>query len=304
MQWTPFIRLARPSHWVKNSIVLLPVVFGRQMDRPKAWLLAGLAAAAFCLASSAAYAVNDILDRDRDRLHPDKRNRPVAAGELSLRQALAAAGVLLAAAVMVISWTGAGATACLVAYVLLQGAYSALLRRKMIVDVLCIAVGFVFRAVAGACAIGVAASPWLLICTLTLCLFMGFCKRYTEVAVLNGNGAGRGHRLTLAGYSTDLLTHLITLSAGIAIVSFLQYTMSVETVARFGTHYLVFTLPAVIYGVCRFAMLSMAAAYPGPTELILRDRPFQAAVLSWVLAAAVIVRWGRDIGDCLAASGT
>jgi len=293
------IRLARPRHWVKNVIVLFPIVFARQMDRADAWAGVLLAAAAFCLASSAGYIVNDIRDRFADRLHPAKKGRPLASGAIGVGAAWIEAAVLATGALALSAVLGPIFVGLIVAYLLLQAAYTGLLKRKMLVDVIAIALGFVLRAAGGAVALRVEISPWLFVCTFTLCLFMGFCKRCNEVATLaDAGGAGR-HRPTLAGYTPELLTHLITLSGAIAVISFLLYASSGMTVERFGTIYLIYTTPVVIYGVFRFAMLSMQGRYADPTDLILRDRPFQATVALWMAAVVVVVLKGRAIQDWL-----
>ncbi len=293
------VRLARPRHWIKNGIVLLPVIFARRMADPAAWGRAGLAAVAFCLGSGAVYAVNDVLDRREDREHPLKKNRPVAAGRISPRAAAAEGAVLGAISLGVAFAARPGAAVVLLAYLVLQMAYSFGLKQVMILDVIAIAVGFVLRASAGAVAIRAAVSPWLVVCAFTVCLFMGFCKRRTEVATLEEHGTAADHRRTLQGYTRELLLHLITLSAAVAIVSYLAYATSARTMEQFGTPYLAYTLPVVVYGICRFAMLSIEARYPGPTELMLRDRPFQLAVALWVGLAAAVVVWGAELQSWL-----
>ena len=289
------IRLARPEHWIKNIIVLFPVVFARREDDPQAWSSAALASVAFCLASSASYIFNDIFDRDKDRLHPRKSGRPLAAGQISLLAAAAEAALLFVAAVAV-AWTvNQIVLGIIVAYLLMQLVYTLWLKQKMLVDVICIAMGFVLRAAAGAVAIPVEVSPWLFVCTFTICLFMGFCKRCNELATPAVREEARQHRRTLGGYSPELLTHLITLSAGVAIVAFLLYASSNRTVNNLGTNYLIYTLPAVVYGISRFAMLSMKGVYSDPTALILRDRPFQYTMAIWFATVIAIIFWGHDV---------
>jgi len=204
---------------------------------------------------------------------------------------------------------GAAAVACLVnrlvlavvaAYVLLQLAYTLILKHKAIIDVICIALGFVLRAAAGAIAIEVEVSPWLIVCTFTICLFMGFCKRCNETVTLGPGGEATGHRKPLAAYTSELLTHLITLSAGVAVVAFLLYASNDRTIRHFKTDYLIYTLPIVIYGITRFAMLSMKGCYRDPTDLFFRDRPFQLTVVVWFASAAVIIRWGLGLQQWLA----
>ena len=165
----------------------------------------------------------------------------------------------------------------------------------MLVDVIGIAMGFVLRAVGGAVAIAVVPSVWLFVCTFTLCMFMGFCKRYNELITIGEPDQAAAHRPTLAGYSPELLTHLITLSAGVAVVAFLLYAASPGTGQTFHTMLLVYTLPLVCYGVFRFAMLSMMGRYTDPTDLMLRDRPFQLTLLLWLASAAAVMQWGPQL---------
>ena len=287
---TRWIRLGRPRQWSKNVLVLLPVIFAQKTGEVSAWGFALAATAAFCLASSAVYAFNDIRDRHADRLHPRKKDRPVACGQVSVPQAAAfSVGTALAALVLA-ALLHPLAAGLIGAYLVLQVAYTLSLKRRMIADVICIALGFVLRAVTGAVVIDAPPSPWLIVCTFTLCLFLGFCKRRAELATMGDRSDATAYRRTLAGYDPELLTHLITLSAAIAIVSFLQYAVSPETVARFGTVYLVYTLPLVVYAVCRFAMLSMWGRYDDPAELILRDRPFQVVAALWLAAVLAIIQ--------------
>jgi decaprenyl-phosphate phosphoribosyltransferase len=292
---TAMIRLVRPGHWIKNAIVLFPVVFAMRTGDASAWRAAGVAAVAFCLASSAIYVFNDIRDRAADRLHPRKKDRPLAAGQVSVTTALVEAICLTAAGIFVALYVNNLLLVMVTLYLLLQFAYTLLLKHKVIIDVICIAMGFVLRAVAGAVAIGAEVSLWLFVCTFTLCLFMGFCKRCNEMVTLSEPRQAAGHRKALAGYSSDLLTHLITLSAGVAVVAFLLYASNERTIENFGTNYLVYTLPIVVYGIARFAMLSMKGCYSDPTDLFLRDRPFQLTVVVWFVAVVAVIRHGRDL---------
>ena len=296
------VRLARPEHWIKNVLVFLPVLTAKRMDDPWAWVSAAVAAAAFCLISSAAYIVNDIRDRVSDRLHPHKRDRPLAAGQVTVAAAATEAAVLLLASLAVAAAADWGRQFILIwailAYALLQLTYSFLLKRIMLMDAICIALGFVLRAAGGAVAIRVVISPWLFVCTFSLCLFLAFCKRRNEIVTLGEAGAGE-HRRTLHGYTPELLTHLITLSAAIAIIAFLFYAISPRTEENLGTTYLLYTLPLVVYAVCRFAMLSMRGRYADPTDLILHDRPFRLAAIMWATAAVLIIRYGPALSKWL-----
>ncbi len=289
------IRVARPKHWAKNVVVLLPVLFAMRMNDPWAWMSAGLTLGAFCLVSSFAYILNDIRDLDSDRRHPVKNSRPLAAGRLSMGTALVEAVGLLCAGLVLGAAVRPQTLIILGLYALLQGVYSFALKQRVLLDVIAIALGFVLRTIGGAVAIGVAISPWLFICMFTLCLFMGFCKRYNELALFDDPRQAGALRTTLLSYTQPLLTHLITVSAGIAVVGFLLYGLSDSTVEHFGTNYFVYTLPVMVYGVFRFAMLSMQGAYADPTELFFRDRPFQATVALWLAMAILIIGWGKEI---------
>jgi 4-hydroxybenzoate polyprenyltransferase len=289
------VTIARPKHWVKNAVVLLPVLFGMRMTDGSAWAAAGLAAAAFCLVSSFAYIINDLGDMDSDRRHPIKKCRPLAAERLTVGTAAVEAIALLCGGLVLASAARPALLTVVGMYAVLQIAYSLVLKHRALVDVIAIAVGFVLRAAGGAVAIGVAISPWLFICMFTLCMFMGFCKRYNELAMFGDPRQAGALRTTLLAYTTPLLTHLITLSAGIAVVGFLLYGLSVSTMEHFGTDYFVYTLPVVVYGVFRFAMLSMQGTYADPTDIFFRDRPFQATVALWMAMAVIIIAWGKDI---------
>ena len=297
-----YVRLARPAHWIKNGFVLLPILFARRFDDLHSWQSILLATLAFCFAASAVYVFNDLYDRETDRLHPRKKNRPLPAGRISTRGALVEGVVLLALALATAYSVNRVVLAIVVAYLALQALYTPLLKHKMIVDVIIIALCFVLRAAAGAAAIAVEISPWLLVCTFTLTLFMGFCKRRAEVQAMSDPERAQQHRKTLASYTPEFLTHLTTLSAAVAIMSYLQYTLSPVTIDRFGTPYLSFTLPGVIYGICRFAMLTSEGVYHDPTELVLRDWPMQLVVVLWAAASLVIIVYGPAIQAWLVAS--
>lgn len=289
------IRTARPGHWIKNAIILFPVIFAMRWADANAWVQAGLATAAFCLVSSACYVVNDIHDRFRDAMHPRKKNRPLASGRLGVGRAWAFSVILVVAGLAVGAAVSVPTLIIVAVYLLLQTLYSWFLKHRVLLDVIGIALGFVVRAVAGAVAINVEISPWLFVCTFTLCLFMGFCKRYNEIVTIGEPEQAAAHRPTLARYSSDLLTHLITVSAGVAVVAFLLYATSVRTVKQFHTSMLVYTLPLVFYGTFRFAMLSMSGRYSDPTELLLRDRPLQLTLVLWLAAAAGILKWADSL---------
>ncbi|RKY09467.1 MAG: decaprenyl-phosphate phosphoribosyltransferase [Planctomycetota bacterium] len=295
MPLNEIVRIARPGHWVKNIVVFFPVVFGMHATDGRAWLRALGAAVAFCFASSFSYIINDIRDRANDRYHRRKKDRPLASGKLSVSTAVAEATVCVVLGFAVASAISSLLCLVIAAYVVLQVCYTLLLKQKALVDVICIAMGFVLRTVSGAVAIGVVVSPWLFVCMFTLCLFMGFCKRYNEIVTIGDMARAENHRNTLIAYTPDLLTHLITVSAGIAVVAFLFYGLADRTVEQFGTNYFVYTLPIVVYAVFRFAMLSMNGSYADPTDLFLHDRVFQMTALLWAVSMMIIICRGREL---------
>ncbi len=287
-----YLRLLRPGQWVKNTFVFAALAFGQKLADPHAIRLSIAAFAAFCLASSAGYILNDVLDRERDRLHPLKKLRPIASGEISIARAglvmfaLIVAVAAFSAAVLPsrFGWTVA-------AYLALSVAYSVALKHRMLLDVIMIAVLFTLRAVAGAVAIEVAVSPWLLVCTFMLCLFLGFGKRRCEIAMIGDLEAIAGHRRTLVRYTPNLLTHLLSTSAGIAIITFLLYTLDTSWPSPFGDQkkLLIYTLPLVIYGIFRYAMLIELGKATGPTDMLIKDAPFLVSILLWAASAALLL---------------
>ena len=277
----------RPRQWVKNLFVLAGLVFAQKLLTPLVW--PALAAfALFCALSGAVYLFNDVADRDQDRLHPQKRLRPVASGALGTRPALGIAAGLLVGSLALGFLLSRGFGVVALAYAVLLLAYSAWLKHVVIVDVLVVAIGFVLRAVAGALAIGVAISGWLLICTILLALFLALGKRRHELLAL-GAEAGR-HRPILAEYSAGLLDQMIAVVTASTVTAYALYTMSPETVAKFRTQLLPATLPFVLYGIFRYLYLLYRRRLGGnPSELFLSDRALLVNTLLWMLAVLLII---------------
>ncbi len=286
----PYVELLRPEQWVKNVVVFAGPAAGLKLSDADSCLRAGFVFLAFCLAASATYTINDIVDREADLNHPTKRLRPIARGAIRPSSAFVLAGLLILTALVVTSTLiGRAVTAAVILYLLLNLAYSTALKQKVILDVIIIAIGFVLRAFAGALAVQVPTSAWLIACVFTLCLFMGFGKRRCELAMIGSQEEARQHRRTLIRYTPHLLTHLITVSAGIAVITFLQYTLDASgPTPPFEKQYLFYTLPLVVYGIFRFAMLSETGRYSGPTEIVLKDPAMRITIVLWGLCALVI----------------
>jgi len=276
-------RLLRFYQWPKNLLVLMPLVFAQEMNRPGEALRALAALAAFCLASSGTYIFNDIRDLEQDRGHPIKRRRPLPAGEISVAVAAVLAVTLVSAAVGIGWWVRPKFLVPLLGYLALTTAYTLLLKHVFLLDVITVALGFVVRAMAGAVAINVVFSNWLMVCTLFLALLLSLGKRRTEIALLDEQAGA--HRAVLDRYDTAFIDQLLLLVAGGALITYTIYTCSPEVVARVGTDKLYMTLPFVLYGLARYLWLIRETHHGGdPSALLLRDWPTLATVALWMAA--------------------
>lgn len=289
--WMKYLQVMRPKHWVKNILVFAALVFGQKLAVLSAVSAAVGAFGCFCLVASAVYIFNDIVDRRTDNLHLEKRKRPIAAGTLSVRSAAAVSiGCAVAAIGGAFSLNRQFAMIILL-YVVLMVLYSLALKRAMILDCIAISIGFCLRAIAGAVVVGVFISPWLIVCTFALCLFLAFSKRRCEIAQLGEQS--EAFRQTLGGYTPELLAHMVDVTSGLAVACFLLYAMDEATVARFGTVNLVYTTPFVLYCVFRLSALTQEGKFSGPVELILADVPFQIGFVLWGLACIGIIYYKK-----------
>jgi 4-hydroxybenzoate polyprenyltransferase len=282
------IKLARPSQWVKNGIVLAAVLFAGDIRNLAKMETALAAMLIFCLLSSAVYVLNDIVDRDKDKIHPLKKDRPIAAGRVSVGVAI----------VMVILLAGCGFVAAMfinklflifsAVFVVVNLLYSSLLKNVVIVDVMTLAFSFVTRAYAGAVAVDVAASKWLLINTLLLALFLGFGKRRHELVLLDVEATA--HRKSLSNYSPYLLDQLIGVTTASVVVMYMLYTFSDEVSAKLGTQNLYVTIPFVVYGIFRYLYLIHRKQEGGsPTKVLYTDKPILLTVLLWLLTVISVL---------------
>ena len=281
------VRLARPGHWLKNGFVFAALVFARRVTDAGAVLKTVEAFAAFCLASSAVYALNDVADRAEDAQHPSKRGRPVASGAVGVGAAVVLGLVLAAGSAALAAHVGGALALVVAAYLVLMLAYTLGLKRVAILDVLIIASGFVLRAYAGGVAIQVEVSHWLLLCTLSLSLFLGFAKRESERVAL-GEAASATRPLAWGLYTRQTLAHMMTVSAGLAIVTYMLYTVDARTVAEVtrGDRRLFVTVLPVLYAVFRFYHMAVTGRAADPVDLVRRDPAFVAALVIWVAMVA------------------
>jgi 4-hydroxybenzoate polyprenyltransferase len=295
-RWRDWLWLLRPHQWVKNALLAAGYIFAGTYKMPTAGrdLLFVLGAvAAFCLLSSSVYALNDVCDRDKDRQHPIKRHRPVAAGRVSVAEALtlvvgcAIAGAVLAAVVARWNATPLFFLAA-IAYPLWGIAYSVWLKRVIIVDALGVAAGFVLRVIAGCLAIKVAISPWLILCTLLVALFIAFAKRRHELLLMGNNATAV--RSVLSDYTPQLLDQCIAITASMTIMAYALYTFTAPHVLLGDRRepWLMVTIPFVVYGVLRYLYLAYRSDVAGAPEQMLRDKPFVLNFVLWALTVLLL----------------
>ena len=280
-----YLRLVRPKQWTKNGFVLAGVVFAHEALVVSSVAKALLAFVAFCALSGAVYAANDVLDVEEDRKHPRKRSRPVASGEISAASALLFAALLGAAGLGLGFAVGLGVGLAGAAYLALQAVYTTTLKHTAILDVMSISAGFVIRALAGVAAVGSPISPWLIVCTALLTLFLGFSKRRHELASL-GEGATI-HRRNLADYSVPLLDEMMNIMLSATIIAYTLYTFTVYESDQ--EIFMMASIPFVVYGVFRYMLLVHRDGGGNPDTLLLADRPLQVALLLWLVVAGTVL---------------
>lgn len=285
---TSLVQLIRPRQWIKNVVVLAGVIFSGRLEHPEFAARSLFAFLVFCLLSSGIYVLNDLVDAEADRRHPEKKLRPIASGRVTRRAAVVLALVLLAGGLIAAYALGPRFASAGLAYVGLNILYTAWLKRHVIVDVMCIAVGFMMRAIGGVEVLRdldptVGLSDWLLLCTFFLALVMAFGKRRAEIVLLDDDA--KSHRRSLSDYSLGLLDVIIPLVSGCAILAYSIYSIWPATVAKLGTDKLVYTVPLVVYGFFRYLFLIRERGLGGnPSEILLRDAALSASVLIWAVA--------------------
>jgi 4-hydroxybenzoate polyprenyltransferase len=273
----------RPRQWSKNLLLFAGLLFAAKLGDGTRWVEALLAFAVYCAASSAAYLVNDVRDAPSDREHPVKRLRPVASGELPARTALVIAAILVVLALAGAAVLGLGSLAFLAAFLVLQAAYTAGLKHVVLIDVLAIAGLFVLRASAGAEAVDVRISPWLLICTGLLALFLALAKRRAEL-VLVGAEETPG-RPVLEGYSLALVDQLVSVVAASTVIAYSLYTFTARD-----SKAMMATVPFVVYGVFRYLLLLHRRDLgEEPENVLLTDAPLLLTIAAWATTCAVIL---------------
>ena len=280
----------RPKQWTKNLLVFAALIFAQRFDDVSAVATVTLTFALFCLISGSIYLINDIADREEDRKHPTKRHRPIASGALPVSVAATTAVILAPGGVIgcYLINIPTGHVAC--GYLILTLAYTFLLKQVVIIDVLAVAIGYVLRAAAGATVIEVAISPWLLICTILLALFLVLSKRRQELVGLEEGAVA--HRPILGEYSSYLLDQMIAVVTASTVMSYALYTISERTVQEVGSNRLMYTIPFVLYGIFRYLYLvhqkNRGAA---PDQVLLTDLPLLINVILYGIAVVAILQW-------------
>lgn len=282
------IEAMRPRQWTKNFFVFAGIVFSQRLLDAPAVVESVAAFCLFCLLSSAVYILNDIADADKDREHPAKRTRPIASGRLPVSLALPVAVILAVLGVGMSFLVTLPFALLSLTYLALNLLYSFVLKHVVILDVLAVAIFFVIRAAAGAAAISVVISHWLLICTLLLALFIALSKRRHELVLLEENASA--HRASLVEYSPYLLDQMIAVVTASTLMAYTLYTVDARTVAEFGSQRLMYTLPCVIFGIFRYLYLVHQKGQGGdPDRIIVSDRPFVVNLLVWVGIVGVVL---------------
>jgi 4-hydroxybenzoate polyprenyltransferase len=281
------IRAMRPRQWVKNILIFIPIVFDRQLAHPEPLLRVTVASILFCLAASSIYLLNDVVDVERDRLHPKKRFRPVASGQLPIRLALILATVCPIIAVGVALAYSVPLAVVLIVYLVKQIAYSFYLKNVVLIDVLTLAAGYILRVVAGAVVISVTNfSPWLYVCIGMLSLFLAVGKRRQELILL-GDGAP-DVRATYKDYNMALLDDMLRMVTTGSIITYTLYTVEART--NLGGAAMLLTLPFAVYGIFRYLYLMHVKGEGGaPDELLFKDKPLLIIAVLFALAVGIII---------------
>ena len=283
-------QLLRPTQWSKNSVLFAALIFSKHLFVWSDTARVLLAFVCFCCVASGAYVMNDIRDCERDRQHPLKSRRPLPSGRVPRGTAVMLSLALMGAGLFLALLLSGGFFVLVAGYLLLQVLYTFALKDMVILDVMSIATGFVIRAGAGGVVINVPVSPWLIICTFLLALFLGFAKRRHELVLLEGRA--EEHRAALREYSPYFLDQMMAVVTASVVVAYANYTASAEVQEKLGTDKLYLTIPFVLFGIFRYLYLVHQREEGGnPTQLLLTDRPLLIDVLLWILTAALVLYW-------------
>ncbi len=283
-----YFRLLRPQQWIKNFFVFAGLIFSLQFRELSSVKTSIFAFLVFCILSSGCYIWNDIIDYAEDREHPIKSKRPIAAGRIGRRSAAGLAIVLIVISLLIARYINRDFSIVCSVYAVMMLLYSIKIKDIVLLDVMVVALGYVLRAIAGTVAIGVEISSWLLLCTFLLALFIVISKRRTEIISL-GDDAVR-HRKILAQYSIDMLNAMMAIVTSACIVAYCLYTLAPETIAKFNTRDLIFTVPFVIYGIFRYLYITYRKVETDiPEKVLTTDLPLQLCLALWIIVCILIL---------------
>jgi 4-hydroxybenzoate polyprenyltransferase len=289
------LRLLRPKQWTKNTFVFAPLIFAKLLFDPDPLLLTLRAFLAFCLTASAVYIINDIADREADRAHPEKRHRPLAAGTLSVPQAIIILAAVLGIDLLFLLNLPLKFDLLVVSYFAMNLLYSLKLRDVFLLDVFIIAAGFMLRVLGGAYAINVVLSNWIVLCSLFISLFLGFAKRRGELREAQEAGIAT-KRKVLQLYRVEFLDQVLTITAAGTVISYALYSVAPRTIEVFGTDRLIYTTVFVIYGVFRYLFLiHTTSSVQNPAAALSSDVPILVNGILWIAACVAIIYWGGTI---------
>ena len=292
--FAPFIRLVRPKQWLKNFFVFAPLIFAKDLFVGGLFLLACKAFLGFCLTASTIYVINDIADQDADRMHPEKRNRPLAAGTLKKGHAFGLIAFLLVLDVAAVANMPLYFQLAVAGYFLLNIGYSIKLKELVLLDVFVIAAGFMLRVLGGAFAIGVKVSSWLVLCSMFISLFLGFAKRRGELVQAQASG-NLAERKVLLVYRIDFIDQLLTITAAGTVISYALYSVAPRTIEIFGTEKLIYSTVFVLYGVFRYIyLIHTTPTIENPTNAITSDLPIVLTGVCWITFCVLLIYF-RDM---------
>ena len=283
-----YIQSLRPRQWTKNLVLFAGIIFAQQFFNTQLIIKTVIAFISFCMLASSVYLFNDIRDAEKDRLHPIKRDRPIASGKVSKSAAMIISVVFAAVSLTTAYMLNLNYFILLVVYLFLMSAYTVFLKHVVILDILIIAGGFILRAVSGAAVVEASISSWLLVCTTFLALFLVISKRRHEVLLLGDNA--KDHRGILDEYGSQFLDQMIAVVTTATVMGYILYTVDSQTIQKFGTDKLIYTAPFVLFGIFRYLYLVYQKNEGGrPEQLLIDDLPLLIAIILWIISAIIVI---------------
>ncbi len=278
----------KPEQWIKNSFVFAALLFSQNLLNLSKDIKAIVGFIIFCMITSCAYIINDLIDLEKDKLHPTKSRRPLASGSLNKTTAVTTIVLLCFTGLFLAFYMNSLFGIIVLTYLLLNIGYSLYLKNVVILDVVTISAGFVLRVLGGAIIISVTASQWLVLCTILLSLFLGFSKRRHELVLLEDKAST--HRKVLSYYNTYFLDQMIAIVTASTLICYVLYTMSEHTIEKLSTSKLIYTVPFVLYGIFRYLYLVHQKEEGGnPTEVMFTDKPMIINTILWVITSVIFI---------------